>query len=254
MKAAPVIASVPDDFDPIATIGHNQPPASPFDAVKQEIEDLFEEACHWADGEPISDQATHDAIEKLRDGIHEAGKRADALRVEEKKPLDDQVKAIQDRYNVYIQPKRGKVDLAKSTLDTLLTPWRTAKAAAAAQEAARVAAVAEAARVAAQEAMRASAGNLAAREEAEELAADAKRLEKTAKRADKAATVGTGLRTVWVATPALADNSEELRLEWAYNKDPARFAELVQQMASEAVRAGARSIPGFVVAENRVAI
>ncbi|MGM4911461.1 hypothetical protein [Rhizobium sp. 768_B6_N1_8] len=242
-------------FDPaaIATIGHNQPEPTPFDAVKQEIEDLFEEAKHWADGDPITNQEMHDAIEKLRDGIHEAGKRADALRVEEKKPLDDQVKAIQDRYNVYIQPKRGKVDMAKSTLDTLLTPWRTRVAQEKAQEAARVAAVAEAARVAAQEAIRASSGNLAARETAEELLADAKRLEKTAKRADKAATVGTGLRTVWVATPDLADNSEELRLEWAYNKDPSRFAELVQQMASEAVRAGVRSIPGFVVAENKVA-
>ncbi|MGO8211863.1 hypothetical protein ACC782_33825 [Rhizobium ruizarguesonis] len=238
-------------FDPttIATIGHNQPPASPFDAVKQEIEDLFEEAKNFADGEPISDQATHDAIEKLRDGIHEAGKRADALRVEEKKPLDDQVKAIQDRYNVYIKPKSGKVDLAKSTLDTLLTPWRTRIAQEKAQEAARVAAVAEAARVAAQEAMRASSGNLAAREEAEELLADAKRLEKTAKRADKAATTGTGLRTVWVAE--LVD--EDSAMDWLWARAKEEVLAVAQRNADEVVRGGVRQVPGFKVVESKVA-
>nr|WP_064246999.1 hypothetical protein [Rhizobium leguminosarum]OAP95127.1 hypothetical protein A4U53_18065 [Rhizobium leguminosarum] len=239
------------EFDPtaMATIGHNQPEPTPFDAVKQEIEDLFEEACHWADGEPISDQATHDAIEKLRDGIHEAGKRADALRVEEKKPLDDQVKAIQDRYNVYIKPKSGKVDLAKSTLDTLLTPYRTAKAAAAAQEAARVAAAADAARVAAQEAMRASSGNLTARADAEELAAEAKRLEKTAKRADKAATVGTGLRTIWKAV--LED--EEAAMDWLWARAKEEVLAVAQRNADEVVRGGVRVVPGFRVVESKVA-
>lgn len=225
-------------------IGHNQ---SPFDLVKQEIEDLFEEAKNWADGEPIASQEIHDQIEKLRDGIHEAGKRADALRVEEKKPLDEQVKAIQDRYNVYIQPKRGKVDLAKSTLDALLTPWRSRVAAEKAAEAARVAAIAEAARVAATEAIRASSGNLAAREEAEELLADAKKLEKTATSTWKAATTGTGLRTVWTATLQDADAA----LDWAYGRDPARFTALVQQMADEAVRGGLRSVPGFSVADEK---
>lgn len=256
MKPAPAIATVPDDFDPtaIAAIGHNQSPEPPYVAVFAEIQDLFDEAVHWADGEPIVDQATHDAIEKLRDGLHELGKRADALRVEEKKPLDEQVKEIQDRYNVYIQPKKGKVDLAKSTLDSLLTPWRTAKAREAAAEAALIAAkAAEATRVA-QEAIRQSAGNLAAREEAEELHADAKKLEKTAARSWKGATTGTGLRTVWTATPLAEDGAEEKRLDWAFGRSPERFAELVQQLADEQVRAGVRTIPGFVVKDEKRAI
>ncbi|MBY5553746.1 hypothetical protein J0664_05955 [Rhizobium leguminosarum] len=228
---------------------HNQPEQTPFDAVKQEIDDLFEEAKHWADGEAITSQEIHDQIEKLRDGIHEAGKRADALRVEEKKPLDDQVKAIQDRYNVYIQPKRGKVDLAKSTLDTLLTPWRTAKAAAAAQEAARIAAAAAEAKRLADEAIRASAGNLAAREEAEAALADAKRLEKTAKRADKAATVGTGLRTIWKAE--LVD--EEAAMDWLWARAKEEVLAVAQRNADEAVRGGVRQVPGFRVTESKVA-
>jgi hypothetical protein len=240
-------------FDPTAiataspaTIGHNQ---SPFEAIKQEIEDLFDEAKNWADGEAISSQAIHDQIEKLRDSIHDAGKRADALRVEEKKPLDDQVKAVQDKFNPLIQPKRGKVDLAKSTLDALLTPWRTRVAAEKAAEAARKAAEAAAATLAAQEAIQASSGNLAAREEAEELLADAKSLAKTARRADKAATTGLGLRTVWDVT--LVD--EEAALDWAYGRAADEFRALAQKNAEEQVRAGVRSVPGFSVVERKVA-
>lgn len=248
MKPAPANAPANDDFNPLAVASapktHNQ---SPFDLISTEINDLFEEAKNWADGEPITSQGMHDQIERLRDGIHEAGKRADEMRKEEKRPLDDQVKAIQDRYNVFIAPKKGKVDLAKSALDALLTPWRTKVAQEKAAEAARIAQEAEAARKEAVEAIRQSSGNLAAREEAEELLADAKRLEKTAKRADKAATTGTGLRTVWVAT--LTD--AEAGLDWAYERDPARFTELVVAMANEAVRAGVRTVPGFVVAEEK---
>ena len=246
------------NFDPmaVAASGHNggpplddEPATSPFDAIKQEIEDLFDEAKHWADGEAVADQATHDQIEKLRDGIHEAGKRADALRVEEKKPLDDQVKAIQDRFNPLIQPKRGKVDMAKSVLDSLLTPWRTKVAAEKAEEAAKAAAEAEAARLAAQEAIRASSGNLAEREAAEELLADAKQLEKTAKRADKAATVGTGLRTVWSAK--LVD--EDAAMEWCWARAKDEILAVAQRNADEQVRAGVRQIPGFVVSDSKVA-
>ncbi|WP_222050881.1 hypothetical protein [Rhizobium laguerreae] len=243
-------------FDPTAIVGaelppkdHNQPAASPFDAVKQEIDDLFDEAKNWADGEPISDQATHDAIEKLRDGIHEAGKRADALRVEEKKPLDEQVKAIQDRYNVYIQPKRGRVDMAKSALDALLTPWRTRVAQEKAAEAARIAEAAAAAKRAADEAMRASAGNLAAREEAEAALADAKRLEKTAGRSWKAATTGTGLRTVWRAV--LED--EDAAMDWVWARAKEEVLAVAQRNADEAVRGGVRQVPGFKVVESKVA-
>jgi hypothetical protein len=228
---------------------HNQPPISEFDLVKTEIEDLFEEAKNWADGEPISSQEIHDQIEKLRDGLHEAGKRADALRVEEKKPLDDAVKAIQDRYNPYIQPKKGKVDMAKSALDTLLTPWRAAKLAAAQAEAARVAAAAAEATRIATEAIRASSGNLAAREEAEEQLADAKRLEKTARRWDKAATTGTGLRTTYRAD--LVSIDEALDHYWATSQ--ARFEDLVRELAAADVRAGKRAIPGFNVVEVKVA-
>jgi hypothetical protein len=223
---------------------HNLPP---HEAIFQQIDDLYDEAKNWADGEPITDEAMHDAITRLYDGLHEAGKAADDLRKDAKRPLDEQIDAIQKTYNPYIQPKKGKVDLGKSALGDLLAAWRAKVAAEKKAEADKIAAAAEAARKAADEAMRASSGNLAAREEAEEQLAEAKRLEKTANRTFKAATTGTGMRTVWVAT--LTD--AEAGLDWAYARDPARFTALVQDMANEAVRNGLRAVPGFAVAEEK---
>lgn len=242
------------EFDPsaIATpaAGHNLKPVSEFDLIKTEIEDLFMEATNWADGEPIADQATHDAIERLYDGLHAAGTKADALRVKEKEPFDVKIAEIQARFAPLIADNKsvkGKVTLGKQELSKLLTPWRTKVAAEKKAEADRIAAAAVEAKRLADLAMQQSSGNLAAREEAETQLAEAKKLEKTAARTWKAASTGTGLRTVWVAT--LTD--AEAALDWAYGRDPARFTTLVQQMADEAVRGGLRDVPGFVVAEDK---
>lgn len=239
-------------FDPtaiaIATIGHNQP-VEPHTEIFQQIDDLYDEAKNWADGEPIADDAMHDAITRLYDGLHEAGKKADALRVEQKKPLDEQIAAIQSLYNPYIQPKRGKVDLGKSALGDLLAAYRAAKAAAAKAEADSIAAAAAAARQTANDAMRASSGNLAAREEAEEALADAKKLERQASRTWKAATTGTGLRTTYRAD--LVNIDEALDHYWKTHQSS--FEDLVRELAATDVRAGKRAIPGFSVVEVKVA-
>lgn len=231
----------------IATIGHNQPPQDPAEAALQAIADLFEEAKHWADGEPISSAAQHDAITDLRGQLHEAGKVADQLRIDAKKPHDDAIDIIQTRFNPFVQPKKGKVDMGKKALDDLLAVWRKKIADEKAAEAARIAKEAEAARQAAAAAIQASSGNLAAREEAEELLADAKRLEKTAKRADRAATTGTGLVTVWVAE--MVDETEAL--DWAYGRAKDEFLAVAQANADALVRSGARQVPGFVVREEK---
>lgn len=237
-----------DDFNPMAITSvpktHNQPPEV---AIFAEIDDLYDEAKNWADGEPITSAEMHDAITALYDGIHDAGKRADALRVEEKKPHDDAAKAVQDKYNPYVQAKKGKVDRAKAALGDLLAAWRQKVAAEKAAEAARIAAEAEAARAAAQAAMQASAGNLAEREAAEELLADAKRLERGARRSEKAATTGLGLRTVWVAVL----ENEEVAMDWCWERARAEVLAVAQRNADEAVRAGLRQVPGFVVREEK---
>ncbi|MBC2887263.1 hypothetical protein H7Q97_17930 [Ochrobactrum sp. CM-21-5] len=244
-----------DNYDPYsaAPIGHNRPPLSAYETVKQEIEDLFDEAKHFADGDPIDSQELADAITKLHDSLHEAGKRADEARKDEAKPHDDAKAEIQARYNLLIgntkTTGKGKVVLGKETLQTLLTPWRTRVAAE--KEAAAKAAREEADRIAreAQEAMRASAGNLEEREKAEELLAVAKKADRWAKREDRSATTGTGLRTIWHCTL----ENEGKALDWAYGLAPDRFKELVQSMAEETVRAGMRQVPGFKVWDERVA-
>jgi hypothetical protein len=248
-------------FDPTAIAGteaelppkdHNQPEPTPFEAVKTEIEDLFMEATNWCDGEAISSQEIHDQIEKLYDGLHAAGAKAEKLRVAEKEPFDTAIAEIQARFAPLIADNKsvkGKVTLGKQELAKLLTPWRAAKAAAAQAEAARVAAAAAEATRIATEAIRASSGNLAARESAEEQLADAKRLEKTARRWDKAATTGTGLRTTYRADLVSIDEA----LDHYWTTSQARFEDLVRELAAADVRAGKRAIPGFTVVEVKVA-
>jgi hypothetical protein len=231
-----------------APIGHNNPPADKVSAFAT-IADLYDEAKNWADGEPITSVEIHDKITELREKLHEAGKVADELRKEEKKPHDDAIKEIQDEFNPYVQPKKGKVDRGKAALDDLLGVWRQRVAAEKAAVAAKLAEEAAEAKRKADAAMQSTTGNLAAREEAEAELAAAKEIERDAKRANRIATTGTGLRTVPVAT--ITD--EASALDWAYGRAPGRFRELVQQMADEAVRGGMRSIPGFSVEETKVA-
>ena len=213
------------------------------------IDDLYEEAKNFADGEPITTPEMAAAITALYDGLHESGKEAEALRVAEKKPFDDAVDAIQARYNPYVQAKKGKVARGKDALGVLLTAWRVEQQRVAAEAARKAREEADALRAEAEAAIRTSSGNLAEREAAEEILDTAKQADRFARRTEKAATTGMGLRTLWVAS--LVD--EEAALEWAYGRDPKRFTELVQQMADEAVRAGLREVPGFEVTEVKKA-
>lgn len=238
--------------NPRAVIGDNQPPRTPFEIIRDEIEELLVECRNWADGEPIASQEMHDEVERLHDMLSEAGKRADEERKAEAKPFDDAKAEIQERYNKLIgntKSGKGKVVLGKEALIALLTPFRTEKQRKAA-EAARIAREeADAKAAAATAALQASRGNLEEREKAEALLIEAKAADRGARREFKAATTGTGLRSVWVATMT----DESTALEWAYDRDPARFTALVQEMAEGAVRAGLRKVPGFRVEETKVA-
>src|SRR3546814_4333194 len=92
------------------------------------MDDLLTEARNWADGEAIDNQAKADEIGKLRQQLQDAAKLADDARVEEKRPLDEQIAAIQARYNDYIAPLKNKqpasVSKAVAALGSLLTDWR----------------------------------------------------------------------------------------------------------------------------------
>lgn len=224
--------------------------STPFDELVEEIQNLYDEARNWADGSPVETQAQCDALDVLDKALFEAGKRLDALRVEEKRPLDEQIDAIQARFNPFIQPKKGKVDLARGALNPLRAAWKEAerrRKEAIAEQARREA---DEARQKAEEAIRGSAGNLAAREEAERVLQDAKLAEADAKRTTKAATTGLGLRTEWRAD--LTDLSAAIKHYWS--TDRVAFEELVKGLAAQDIAAGKREIPGFAVTEHKRAL
>lgn len=223
---------------------------TPFDEITIEIEDLYAEAGNWADGTPIETQQQCDALDVLDKALLDAGKRLDALRVEEKRPLDEKIQAIQDRYNPFIQPKKGKVDIARAALNPLRAAWKERERQRKEAEAEQARREAEQVRVEAERLMRESAGNLAAREDAEHMLASAKIAEKDAKKATKAATTGLGLRTEHKVE--IVDLNAAARHYWAANKS--RFELLVYDLASEDVRRGARTIPGITVTEIKKAL
>jgi hypothetical protein len=199
-----------------ASMGHNNPPLSPFEAHSANIEDLYVEAKNWCDGEPITTQEQHDEVERLLDMIREAHDAADESRKEENKPFDDGKAAVQAKYAPLISDTKavqGKTILAKKACLAALTPWRQKVADEKAAEAKRLQDEADEKVRLAQEASRALAPeSLEQAEQVEAIIADARIAQKAAARADKAATTGTGLRANWV--PELTDGVLAARYYW----------------------------------------
>lgn len=223
---------------------------SPFDVTVAELLDLYSEAKNWADGSAIENQEQCDALDALDKALLAVGQKLDALRVEEKRPLDERIKEIQDRYNPYIQPKRGKVDLARASLNPIRAAWKETERQRKEAAALKARLEAEEERRKAEDAIRASAGNLDEREKAEEQLAMAKEAEAFADRQEKRATTGLGLRTVFV--PKLTDLNAAVRHYWAARRND--FEALVLSLAAADVRAGKRQIPGFTIEEERKAL
>lgn len=236
------------------------PNARPFDLIVESLEDIMVEARNYADGQAVESQAQADDVSRIIESLNKHAKALDEARVEEKRPLDDQINAIQARYGVWVADKKnknpGKVWKAIDALKAALQPF-LAKLDAEKREAERVAreAADKAARDAAEAMRAAAASNMAAREEAEAKVADAEAAERAAKAAasDKAhATGGTramGLRSVWKAT--VTDAHAAAGHYWRTN--PEAFAAVLQKLADDDVRSGKRSgIPGVEITEARV--
>jgi polyhydroxyalkanoate synthesis regulator phasin len=108
----------------IAQIGDNNPP-SPFDEIKSRIDDLYNEAKLWLDGEPVTTQEQANALNTLENRIREAAKEAETLRKSEVKPLDEAKAEIQERFNALIGETKtvtGKTVMAISTIKSFLKP------------------------------------------------------------------------------------------------------------------------------------
>lgn len=245
------LAELAADAEKIAGIGHNAaPPESPFDGFATHINDLFEEAKHFLDGEGVDSEGEAEAVSKLLDLIRTASKDADKARAEEKRPHDDAGKAVQAKW----KPLLERADLAVETCKRALSPWLQAQESAkrAAAELARQEAEAKA--KAAQEALaQASATDLAAQEQAEALVKDAKRAETAANKAEKdrpAATGGaraTTLRTYY--RPELVSPKAAL-IHYA-ETHPDDLKAFLLSLAETDVREGKRQIPGFVIYEEK---
>lgn len=252
-----------------APLGHNNPPADEaptpigWAAIKPHLDDLLTEAANWADGAAIVNQAQADAVARLKQDLQAGANAADAARVEEKRPLDEQIDAIQSRYNAYIAPLKnkvpGKVSKAVAALNNALTAWlrklddeKRERERIAAAEAAKAAQEALAARAEAKQST-----DLVAMDQADDLLAQAETLLKQAKgvHAEKVQAGGgegyraQSLRSHWVAE--LVDGQGVETLRWYLKVKPDRVRAFLQSLADEDVRMGIRSIPGVHIYDDK---
>lgn len=235
----------------------NEPP-TPFDAHRINLDDLLVEARNWADGESAATQAQVDEIARLIDDLNAGAKAMEAERLVEKRPLDDQIQAIQDRYNVYLAPLKnktpGKVPTAIDALNAAKRPFLLAleEALEAKRKQAREEAEA-AAQAAAEAARQANAASLEEREAVDakiKAAEDAQRAAKIADNAKAHAHGGgraQGLRTRVLAE--VTDLDAAVRHYWSENR-PA-FAELIQKLADDDARQNRRAAKGVTFREER---
>jgi hypothetical protein len=240
-----------------APIGHNRAPhdaaPDPFAAIKLHCDDLYERATPWLTGAPITTDAQAEEVDQFLKDARQAFSAANAQRVEENEPFDTGKAAVQEKYAPLIGKTKtvtGSMLRLQAACLAVLDPWRKKKAdeAAAAAEALRQEAAKRAAEAA--EAAKAASGDLEATEAAEELVRVAQTAQRDATRAEKAATTGTGLRTVYVAT--MTDNKVAFR--HYLNDQPEEFLALAQRLADIDVRNGKRAIPGFDVKPTKVAV
>lgn len=234
----------------------NEP--TPFDALRINLDDLLTEAHNWADGEPAATQEQVDEIARLIDDLNAGAKAMEAERVTEKKPLDEQIQAIQDRYNVYLAPLKnktpGKVPTAIDALNAAKRPFLIAEEAKLEEARQKARDEAEkAAREAAEAARQANAASLEEREAVDakiKAAEDAQRAAKIAENAKAHAHGGgraQGLRTRVVAD--VTDLDAAVRHYWSENRQA--FAELIQKLADDDARQNRRSAKGVAFRDER---
>ena len=236
-----------------AQLGHNNPPATSFDLSKDEIDNLYEEATNWLDGDPIESQDIADGVSDLMKMIRDAKKTADAARKLEAKPFDDGKAEVQARYTPIIKKADTAVDVCKKAL----RPWLELVDQRQREEQAEARRIADEKIREAQEAARAvDANNLIDREKAEAKIKEAQKADKAATRAEKAtAKSGTlgrsvSLRSTW--TPVLTDSKAAARHYWTTNQTD--IEDTLVNLAENDVRRGKRTIPGFEVKEERKAV
>lgn len=239
-----------------SNIGHNNPPSA-FQLIESKINDLYNEALLWLDGEAVTNQEQADEIQKLMRLIQAAEKEADEERKAEATPFDDAKAEIQSRYNLLIGKTKsvtGKTVKAINACKKALAPYlvkqedeRREREAAARKEAE------EKARIA-QEAMRERTGdNLEQNEQAEQLVQEAKAAEASVRKVsnEKVGAKGFGraatLRTYYKAE--VTDYHKFASYAWLNCKDEMRV--FLDDLAAKLVARGNHDIAGVEVKEDR---
>lgn len=240
-----------------AGIGHNNPP-EPIDEHKRAINDLYDEAKLWLDGEPVETAEQAAALNTLEDRVRKAMKEADAQRVIDQKPYKEKVDAIQADYNELIGKNKsvtGKGHMAIDAIKAALEPYlieqdriQREKAEAARKEA-------EEKQRLAMEAMRQrNAANLEQREEAERLVKEAKDADAAARKAEntkvnaKGEGRATALRTVWKFE--VTDLKSAAAWVWRERRDG--LLVFIEDLVGKEVRAGKRDIDGVRIYSEKV--
>lgn len=239
---------------PMPAIGHNEPPApTPFEVIRDAVDDLMVEAKNWLDGAKVETQEQADAVAVLVDMARKARKSADAARIVENEPFDTGKTEVQARYSPVLKRADMIADAGKKATTPYLERIDTEKRALAE----RLLHEAEEKRHAAEAALRSSqATDIAAREVAEAALIEADKADAAARRAekDKASAKGgaraMSLRTTYVVT--LGDPVLAARHMWATRR--ALMEVYLISLAEQVVASGAREIPGFVVTEVKKAV
>lgn len=192
-----------------------------FDGLKDRIEDLARDAQKLIDAGPAADQSAADRASDLANRLAELQKTADAARAAEKKPLDEQVAAVQAKW----KPLLGAADIYKRIKAAVITPFLVA-------EAAKMRAAEEAARKAADEA--AKAGQTVPEAQPQ----------RAAPKAGSGGRRSVALRTVKVVT--IADRAAVL----AFFAEYEQITEVLQKLAEKVTAAGV-TVPGVTVTEEQ---
>lgn len=233
--------------DRVVTASDNAPP-DPYDAHAANVDSLYEEVGHWADGQEIETDAQAEAVQRLLGDVKDAITACTAAQDDAIKPLTAQVTEIRERWYPLIADTtklKGKAVRAKKVLLDALTVWGNKVRARQAAEAEAARKIATEAAAKAVEAAKEAAGDLKASEAAEDLIGQAQAALRTANRAENATVAG--MRANWVVA-GVTDETALLKHYWATNRQAIVQAAL--ELARQDVRAGRRTIPGLVI-ENQ---
>jgi len=229
-----------------ALIGDNNPPDE-FKSITKEVNDLYQTAIDFLNGDPIITQKLADSVEKILVLTKDVAKRANELREYEAYPHNEAKNAIQAKYAPLIAKTKsttGKTHLAIKACKDALLPWKKLLQEKKDEEARIAREEAESKQKEAVTALIAS--SLEDREEAEKLVKEANASKAKAKRIsnDKV----KGMRTIW--NVKVINPVELMRHYW--KTQPVMLGEYAKGLAEQDVRLGIRSIPGCEITSDKV--